>query len=165
MTNRENLRQRLLQLDERGYKAYREIQGRYQFPDFTLIVDRTQGDPFASPSQVRVQLPHSVAGFPPNLYQTISREIALRDYLTRQFERTARELSSRRGTGNSGLIAITAVGQSVLERTSVLITEDFIEVRFVVGLPARGRRIAGHQAAQMLCEDIPQIVDQASTLR
>ena len=161
MTNRENLRQLLLQLDERSYKAYREIQGRYQFPDFTLIVDRTQSDPFASPSQVRVQLPLSVAGFPAHLYQTISREIALRDYLTRQFERTARDISSRRGTGNSGLIAITAVGQSVLERTSAFSTEDFVEVRFVVGLPARGRSIAGHQAAQMLCEDIPQIVDQA----
>lgn len=161
MTHRENLRQLLLQLDQRGYKAYKEIQGRYQFPDFTLIVDRTQGDPFASPSQVRVQLPQSVAGFPPHLYRTISREIALRDYLTRQFERTARDISSWRGTGNSGLIAITAVGQSVLERTSALITEDFVEVRFVVGLPARGRSIAGRQAIQMLCEDIPQIVDQA----
>ncbi|HBL10570.1 MAG TPA: ATPase, partial [Cyanobacteria bacterium UBA11162] len=65
------------------------------------------------------------------------------------------------GTGNSGLIAITLVGQSVLGRTSVLITDKFIEVRFVVGLPARGRRISGRQAAEMLCDDIPQIVNDA----
>ncbi|HBL10569.1 MAG TPA: ATPase, partial [Cyanobacteria bacterium UBA11162] len=73
MTNRDNLRQLLLQLDDRGYKAYMDIKGSYKFPDFNLVIDRVQGDPFASPSQVRVQLPHSVAGFPASLYQTPSR--------------------------------------------------------------------------------------------
>ena len=160
MPDRENLRSTLLQLDGRGYKAYKDIKGSYNFPDFTLIIDRVQGDPFASPSQVRVQLPQSIAGFPRNLYQNRSREIALRDYLTRQFDQVAREISSRRGTGNSGLIAIAPVGQSVLDRTSAFITDKFVEVRFVVGLPARGRQIAGRQAAAMLCDDISQIVDQ-----
>ena len=160
MPDRENLRSTLLQLDGRGYKAYKDIKGSYNFPDFTLIIDRVQGDPFASPSQVRVQLPQSVAGFPRNLYQNRSREIALRDYLTRQFDQVAREISSRRGTGNSGLIAIVPVGQSVLDRTSAFITDKFVEVRFIVGLPARGRQIAGRQAAAMLCDDISQIVDQ-----
>ncbi len=161
MGNRENLRQLLLQLDGRGYKAYKDIKGSYKFPDFTLIINRVQGDPFASPSQVRVQLPQSVAGFPPNLYQNRSREIALRDYLTRSFYQAARQISYRRGTGNSGSIAIVPVGQSVLDRTCTFITDEFVEVRFIVGLPAHGRSIAGRQAAQMLCDDIPQIVDQA----
>ncbi len=161
MPNRENLRQLLLQLDNRSYKAYKDIKGNYKFPDFTLIIDRVQGDPFASPSQLRVQIPQSVAGFPSNLYQTRSREIALRDYLTRQFDKAAQELSSRRGTGKSGLIAITRVGQSVLERTSAFVNDEVVEVRFVVGLPARGRSILGYQAVEMLCEDIPEIVDKA----
>lgn len=161
MTTQENLRQQLQQLDNRGYKAYKSIQGSYEFPDFTLIIDRVQGDPFASPSQVRVQLPQSVAGFPSQLYQNHSREIALRDYITRSFCQVARETSSRRGTGNSGLIAIVPVGQSILERTSAFITDEYVEVRFVVGLPARGRQIAGRQAAQMLCDDIPEIVNKA----
>ena len=165
MINYGNLRQLLVQLDGRGYKAYKDIKGSYEFPDFTLIVDRVQGDPFATPSQVRVQLPQSVADFPHDLYRTFIREIALRDYLTRQFDRAARDISSRRGTGNSGLIAITHVGQSVVERTSAFITEAFVEVRFVVGLPARGRSIAGRQAAQMLCDDIPDIVEQAIKYR
>lgn len=165
MTNRENLRQLLLQLDNRSYKAYKDIKGSYKFPDFTLIIDRVQGDPFASPSQLRVQIPQSVAGFPSNVYQTRSRAIALRDYLTRQFERAAQELSSRRGTGKSGLIAITRVGQSVLERTSAFVNDEIVEVRFVVGLPARGRSILGYQAVEMLCEDIPDIVDKALKYR
>ncbi|MGB7444279.1 MAG: ABC-ATPase domain-containing protein [Coleofasciculaceae cyanobacterium] len=161
MSNRENLRRLLLQLDDLSYKAYRDIKGSYKFPDFTLIIDRTQGDPFASPSQVRVQIPLSIAGFPNQLYRTHSREVALRDYLTRQFDLVAKKLSSRRGTGNSGLIAIVYAGQSVLERTSVFVTDEVVEVRFVVGLPARGRRISGRQAVEMLCEDVPDIVERA----
>jgi len=161
MTNREHLRQLLLQLDGRGYKAYKEIKGSYTFTNFSLIIDRVQGDPFASPSQLRVQVPQSIADFPPNLYQTYSREIALRDYLTRQFDKEARDVSSRRGTGKSGLIAIVQVGQAILDRTSAFVSDEIVEVRFVVGLPARGRNILGRQAVEMLCEDIPEIVDKA----
>ena len=30
-----------------------------------------------------------------------------------------------------------------------------------MGLPAQGRRILGRQAAEMLCDDIPELVDRA----
>ncbi len=165
-----NLRSALLRLDGASYKAYKDIRGNYQFPDFTLIIDYIQGDPFASPSKFRVKVPQSVAQFPKQLYKSGSREIALRDYLTRQFHHVASQISFRRGTGKSGLIAITQglargetapLKQEVLARTSAFIDDNDLEVRFVVGLPARGRRILGRQAAEMLCEDIPNIVEQA----
>lgn len=161
MPNYEHLRSTLLQLDGASYKAYKDIRGSYKFPDFTLIIDHVQGDPFAAPSKLRVKIPQSVAGFPPQLFASQSREIATRDYLTRQFEQTARTLSSRRGTGKSGLIAIVNCGQEVLERTAGFINQQAVEIRFIVGLPARGRRILGRQAAQMLCEDIPDLVEES----
>ena len=153
----QDLRQLLLELDGQGYKAYKEIRGSYEFPNFTFIVDRVQGDPFATPSQCRVKLPQTVAGFARELYCNPSREIALRDYLTRQFDQ-ATQHRQQRGTGNSGLIAITRPGQAILERTSTFITYKEVELRFSVGLPAFGRRIAGQQAAAMLCDDLPQLV-------
>ena len=159
MADRDYLRSTLLKLDGRGYKAYKEIKGRHEFPNFTLVIDYVQGDPFASPSQFRVLVPQGVAQFPPQLYQTRTREVALRDYLTRQFEQAARDVSSRRGTGKSGLIAIARTGQEILERTSAFIDDEIVEVRFLVGLPARGRRILGRQAVEMLCEEIPEIVE------
>ena len=161
IANSESLRNRLLQLDSRGYKAYKDIQGTYQFPEFTLIVDYVQGDPYAAPSKLRALVPQSVAGIPRDLYRSRSREIALLDYLTRQFDSAARDAGSRRGTGNSGLIAIAQLGQEVLERTSAFINDQFVEVRFVAGLPADGRRILGRQAAELLCDQIPQIVDKS----
>ncbi|MGB8686768.1 MAG: ABC-ATPase domain-containing protein [Microcoleus sp.] len=170
MTNQENLRQHLLQLDNRSYKAYKDIQGSYDFSEFTLIVDYVQGDPFASPSKFRVRVPQNIAQLPGEFFNSRSREIALRDYLTRSFDKAAYSISSKRGTGKSGLIAVTRFGQEVLERTSALIVdsntsdvEDLggVELRFAVGLPAGGRSILGRQAAEMLCEDIPQIVSQS----
>lgn len=188
MTNQQTLRQKLLDLDNGNYKAYRDIQGSYEFPDFTLIIDYVQGDPFAAPSKLRVQVPYTVTGFPPELYKNPIREMALRDFLTRKFDRLAYEVSGRRGTGKSGMIAITKMGQEVLERTSVhliklappapkpepgsnpalqrakpikLSNEKGVEVRLVVGLPAGGRRILGRQAAEMLCDDIPYIVHRS----
>lgn len=155
----QDLRQQLLQLDARSYKAYKSIQNSYNFPEFTLMIDRVQGDPFATPSQLRVQIPQTIAGFPSNLYENSSREIALCDYITRVFCQATEQVSSRRGSGNSGLIAIISVGQSVIKRSAVLINNESLEVRFIVGLPAHGRQIAGRQAAQMLCDDIPTIVN------
>lgn len=158
MLTQEILSSTLLNLDGRGYKAYLEIKGRYQFADFALIVDRVQGDPFASPSQLRIRVPHATARFPTSLYRSRSREVALRDYLARQFRQRALQKSDRRGTGKSGLIGIAPVGQEILARTAVLIDDQGIEVRFVAGLPARGRRILGRQAAEMLCADLPDLV-------
>lgn len=161
MNTAETLYQTLLRLDQRGYKAYQEIEGRYRFPDFLLMIDHVQGDPFAAPSRLRVQLSQTRAGFPQALFQSPSREVALRDYLNRQFDRVALALRSKRGSGNSGLIAVARPGQQVLERSSVWIDSEQLEVRFTVGLPARGRTILGRQAAALLCEDLPELVDRA----
>ena len=207
MTNKESLQRHLLQLDNRGYKAYKDIQGSYEFSEFTLIIDYVQGDPFASPSKFRVIVPPNIAQIPRELFNSRSREIALRDYLTRQFDKAAHSISSKRGTGKSGMIAVTRFGQEVLERTSAFITPPTppyqggakisisppyqggakisisppyqggakisisppyqggelggVELRFAVGLPAGGRSILGRQAAEMLCEDIPQIVSNS----
>lgn len=161
MTTAQHLCRILRQIDQRSYKAYKQIQGRYQFPDFTLIIDYVQGDPFAAPSRVRVQVPWSVAAMPEALYSSASREIALRDDLTRQFDRVAQMVRAKRGSGKSGLIAIATPGQQVLERSAVWISSEGVEARFVVGLPARGRTILGRQAEDLLCHDLPHIVDRA----
>ncbi|MGL5943321.1 MAG: ABC-ATPase domain-containing protein [Waterburya sp.] len=165
MSDRTSLNASLLKLDNANYKAYKDIRGSYQFEDFTLIIDYVQGDPFAAPSQLRVIIPQTVADFPKQLYQSVSREIALRDYLARQFAQAAAQLSSNRGTGKSGLIAVAPLGQEVLARTAVYIDAEQLEVRFVVGLPARGRSILGRQAAELLCQDIPEIVTNSLLYR
>ncbi|BDM77515.1 ABC-ATPase domain-containing protein [Acaryochloris marina] len=159
MTHHTRLVEQLQQLDAKGYKAYKIIRGAYDFPRFTLVIDRVQGDPFAKPSQCRVLIPQTIAGFPAALYANHSRAVGLRDFLTRQFHQLAQQRQRRSGTGNSGLIAITQPGPEIIERTAAFIDDEQVELRFWVGLPARGRRIDGWQAAALLCEQIPQVVE------
>lgn len=151
----------LSRLDGRGYKAYKELRGEYAFPDFTLILDHVQGDPFAAPSRVRVFVPQGVADFPPELYATEARRVGLEHYLAEVFARAAQRASRRRGTGHSGEIRLSAPGQQVLPRTAVRVREAGVEARFTVGLPAAGRRILGREAAALLTEDLPAVVRRA----
>lgn len=162
MKSKEDLQRILNRIDRKGYKAYKDIKGEYEFSDFTLIIDHVQGDPFASPSRVRVRLPHRVAGFPGDLLNAGRRKIAIRDYLTRQFNMAIRNsVKGNRGIGNSGVIGIDMPGQEVLERTSVMIDLDFVEARFVMGLPASGRTVLSREASEMFFNEVPEIVKRS----
>jgi predicted ABC-class ATPase len=99
------------------------------------------------------------ADFPSSTFDSRVRQVALRDYLARAFSSACRHSSSgRRGSGKSGLLAMEMPGQEILERSSVQVSEAFVEARLVAGLPAQGRRILGRQAVAMLCETLPQVV-------
>ncbi len=165
MPSRDDLRRTLVRLDNRPYPAYKDIRGRYAFPGFTLLVDHVQGDPFASPSRLRVRVPLGEAGFPPELLEPPSRRTGVCSLLARRFAAEARRRSSRAGSGKSGLVAIDAPGQEVLPTTAVLVRDGAVEARFTVGLPARGRRILGRAAAEILCDDVPQIVARSLVFR
>ena len=64
-----DLRELLSRIDRRSYPAYKDTRGAYQFPGYVLSIDHVQGDPFASPSQLHVQVDGRTAGFPPALYR------------------------------------------------------------------------------------------------
>ena len=156
MKTREDLRHLLHRIDGSGYKAYKGLQGQYAYDNFTLFIDYVQGDPFASPSRLRLRLGNQ---FPEWACLNRSREVALRDFLARQFARCIRRFAKgQRGSGKSGAISIDQPGQEILERMAVVLDRDELEVRIQVGLPAFGRRIAGQQAAAILLEELPMIV-------
>ncbi len=162
----EALRQILYRIDGRGYKAYKDIAGTYQFADFSLAVDYVQGDPFAAPSRLRALIPSAVAGFPDRLYANGSRAIGLSCFLARAFAAETFKRSTRRGSGKSGEIRIEAPGQQVLANTAVQVHEDgTVEARFTVGLPAQGRRVLGRQACQLLLEELPRIIESSLMAR
>ncbi len=155
----QNLKKILNEIDRRGYKAYKQLRGAYDLGRFTLFIDHVQGDPFAAPSKLRARVPQPEAGFDQQLFSTRSRKIALQDYITRAFDRAMKKgTGGKKGSGKSGIIAIDCGRQQILERTSCKIQKEFVEICFYAGLPARGRRILGHQALRMLTEEIPGIV-------
>ena len=162
----EALRQNLLRIDGRGYKAYKEIGGSYTFPGFTLAIDSVQSDPFAAPSRLRALVPPRTAALPERLFANDRRAVGVSCFLAKAFARQARSLSERRGSGRSGEIRIEAPGQQVLANTAVQVHDDgTVEARFTVGLPAQGRRVLGRQASRLLLEEVPQVIESSLPAR
>lgn len=162
MSTLQILRQRLLSLDGQSYGAYKSVKGQYSAEGFSLSIDYVQGDPFASPSSCSVVAQAGWVALPEDFYRNEIRAIALEDFLIRQFYRLAAQFSRDRGMGHSGRIEIPKPSQAVLERSAAFVDPSGdVTVRFNVGLPAQGRRILGRQAAEMLCEDVPRLVEQA----
>ena len=156
------LKNELRRIDGKGYKAYKDIAGEYEFDHFRVCIDHVQGDPFAAPSRIRVRLDRKASGFSEDTTVNRSREIALRDFLIRQFHaRSRRVAKGQRGIGKSGQITIDAPGQEILERSAMVITDGFVEARFFMALPAFGRKIAGRDAEAMFFSELPQIVHNA----
>lgn len=153
------LKKLIQKIDQRGYKAYQQLRGSYDFEDFTLYLDHIQGDPFAAPSKLRARVMQEKAKFSPGLFNTKPRRIALQDYITRAFSQAINNLSlSKTGSGKSGLLHIDCGRQHILERTSCTVNQKLVEVCFYAGLPARGRRIMGRECETLLMEKIPKII-------
>jgi predicted ABC-class ATPase len=162
MKSQNELNQILTKMDGKPYPAYKAIKSGYECQDYEIWIDHVQGDPFAIPSKIRVRIPISTTGFPEETYSNECRNVTLCDFLARQFYHSIKKHNTQKdGSGKSGTIEIDRPGQEVLKTSSMIIKDDCIEARFLVGLPAFGRRIAGKIAAHMFSETIPQIVNDS----
>jgi predicted ABC-class ATPase len=156
MRDQAKLESQLHGLDGKSYGAYKGIAGNYDFGDFELHIDHVQSDPFAAPSRLRAVFCPDVSRLPGDVLEPDTRRIAATDFLNRATLREPRRVSRSRGSGQSGIVRILAPGQQILDRTSLQIDpRGKVVVRFTAGLPAKGRRASGDQAAEMLLEDIP----------
>ena len=119
MKTAEDLRQLLERIDHRGYPAYKDTKGAYQFQRYMLSIDHVQGDPFAAPSKLSVRVPGRAAGFPKELFDKKHKRIALQDMLIRNFHEQIQQYSFQaKGSGKSGIISVTRCSQEILERTA-----------------------------------------------
>lgn len=168
MKTAEDLRQLLERIDHRGYPAYKETKGAYQFGKYILFIDHVQGDPFASPSRLHIQVPGKTAGLPREDYDQPCKKLAVTDYILRNFSRQIERYSFQaHGSGKSGIIQVSRCGQEILERTACEINgkSGDIIVRFEVGFPARGRTIQSGELRKILYDFLPVCVEKALLYR
>lgn len=162
MKSSNDLRTALRSIDRKSYPAYKSLAGSYQFPGFSLFIDHVQGDPFASPSSLHVEINHRTAGFPGEYYSESCARTALADFLTRQLASGFEEYNFKaKGSGKSGLLSITRCGQQVLERSACEISDTGITARFHVGFPAFGRTINAGELEKILFEFLPRCVESS----
>ena len=164
MQTSSDLKTLLNKIDRRGYPAYKDTLGVYQFPGYTLSIDHVQGDPFATPSKLSVCVRGKQAAFPAALYRLPCQRIALQDELTRRFGQLAGQACFQaKGSGHSGLIAVSRCGQEVLERTACSLSPESgdILLRLEVGFPANGRTINARELEKILFDLLPRCVKGA----
>ncbi len=167
------LRDALRAIDGRSYGEYRRVARRtWALGDLDLTIEHAQGDPFASPSRIRVDVSAARVGLPRRTLESADARRACADFLHRALiaalrrdpahASAARPASGRGrsgGSGGSGSIDILRVGQEVLARSAVVVKPaGAVCLRLTVGLPASGRRILGRAAADLLVERLPRIV-------
>lgn len=159
MKTQKELREQLRQIDHKGYKAYKVLEGEYEFGTYRLYIDHVQGDPFATPSRVRI-LYYNKGSVPAEYIGEKYRKTAVEDALLRRLHRNLRICGDkeRKGSGKSGLVTACRTGQEILERTAMRVTKEYIEARIEVGFPAFGRTIAAGALADILFDLLPEVV-------
>ncbi len=105
-----------------------------------------------------------VAAFPEYLYDEKWKQIALEDYLIRQFGAAIRKYSFQaKGSGKSGIISVTRCGQEILKRSACEINpaNGNISMRFEAGFPANGRTINARELSKILFDYLPECVESS----
>ena len=162
MKTQNELRTALRSIDHKSYPAYKSLAGEWKFDRYTLVIDHVQGDPFASPSSLHVEIPHTLARFQEAYYSRDCSRIALQDFLVRQVGKQFEQYNFRaKGSGKSGLLSISRCGQAVLERSACRITDQGVTVRFHVGFPAFGRTINAGELDRILFDFLPRCVENS----
>lgn len=162
MKNQNDLKKELIRIDGKGYKAYKDLEGQYNFGDYILSIDHVQGDPFAAPSRVRVIVNQRIANIPIELFDKSYKKIAIQDFLTRLFYKNINVFGGKIfGSGKSGLILISRCPQEILDRTSIIVNKEFIEARIEIGFPARGRSVLSKELEKILYDFLPKIVENS----
>ncbi len=151
----------LRRIDHKGYPAYKDTKGAYQFAGYVLDIEHVQGDPFASPSKIKLIVEGKDAELPKELYDKKHKRIAVQDYLLRQFGKRLSKVSfTAHGSGKSGLMSVSRCGQEVLERSGCEIkeTDGSVIIRMEIGFPANGRTINAGELIKILFTLLPDAV-------
>lgn len=158
-----DLKKILESIDHKGYPAYKETKGAYQFGKYILTIEHVQGDPFAAPSQVRLVVSGKSAGLPSECYDKRHKRIAVQDYLLRKlaFEISKKSFDAK-GSGKSGLLSISHCGQEILERSACQINAENgdVTIRMEIGFPAYGRTINAKELEKILFQILPEIINK-----
>lgn len=151
----------LADLDGHPVSDYSRLLGDFDFGRFVLRVNRIVSDE-GLPSLFMVRVPQHVAGFPHHLMSSPVRRTGLEDYLTRQVASVIERFAH---FGEDGVarrrLQIAAPGQKILPRTALLATDEQIEARLRIHMPALDGKVAAGAARDIFLQDLPELVTDA----
>ena len=154
-----DLKQEIISLDGKGYKAYKSLQGKsFGYDHFTVRFEHVQGDSFAQPTRLSISIGVDEAGFLPSLFNNPTRKLALEDHLLRRVNYFISANKTRvKGSGKSGKVQVQIPGQKILKRSGMLVKGSRLQLIMFAGLPAQGRTVLGNECLKLFSEVLPPI--------
>jgi len=154
-----DLKQEIISLDGKGYKAYKSLQGKsFGYDHFTVRFEHVQGDSFAQPTRLSISIGVDEAGFLPSLFNNLTRKLALEDHLLRRVNYfIAANKIHVKGSGKSGKVQVQTPGQKILKRSGILVKGSKLQLIMFAGLPAQGRTVLGEECLKLFSEVLPPI--------
>lgn len=142
------LLQILRDLDGKPYGQLRRLQGDHADRDMAVVVDHVQGDPYAPPSRLHLELSPT---FHPNLRLPTDRfeRLAAEDLFLREFAARLNAESLPAGDGAGGRLRTCRPDSFVRPRSGATF-HKMLSLRFCYNFPAQSRRILAEPAAEVL---------------
>ena len=162
MKNKDELYANIEQIHEQDLTQLQHLIGDYDFARYVLKISRIDEPADTVHSLLVIRVPQLIAGFPLELLETPVGRTALEDLLTRKM---AEEIEKTSGYDADGIsrrrLYITQPGQKILPRSSLVITEEYVEARVYARLPVRDGRILGGDLKALFFEILPSVVNAA----
>lgn len=146
-------------IDGKDISEYGRLVGDFDFSRFVLKITQIPAESTLHPALFIVRVPQIIAGFPPHLFDMPVRRTALEDCLTRKVADQIELVAQYDHSGVSRRhLSIAVPGQKILPRTSLLVTDEYVEARMYIQLPHRDNRINGQQVKDIFFDHLAQIV-------
>ncbi len=160
MRDKQEFYRLLTEADGKDFNEYGRLVGNFDFSRYVVKINRIQEPSSSRPTLVVVTVPQILADFPSRFLKTPVRRTALEDYLTRQM---AARLEAMVRYDESGVsrrrLFIACPGQKILPRSSMVVTEEYVEARLYVDLPMRNGLVSGSDARDLFFDDLAQAVN------
>ncbi len=154
----DRLRDKLIVMNGKGTQVYRTLAGAYRFDRFELHVDAIHPDPVSPSCWARVRMDQAEAQVPPAMLGSPSGRLAAEDFLTRAVHEAIGRHVRTRWQGKAAPVAIHAGGGEILRRSCCTVSEECVEIRLTIGLPAEGRKVLAKLAQTLLFDELPAVV-------
>ena len=151
-------------IDGKEFSAYSKLIGDFDFSRYVLKINQIPDKPDNDKTLFIVRVPQIISAFPPHLFNTPVRRTALEDLLTRKIAGQIESMAQFNEAGVSKRrFEIAQPGQKILPRTSMVITEEYVEARVYVSLPYINNRdkraVSAEGCKDLFFEDLPEIVN------
>ena len=154
----ERLKNLLIKIDGKGYKAYKDIAGEYETKDYSLEIMNVQGDPFASPTMFEWSVLSKKVFESNNLLENKNKRLAFEDYILRYlYENFKKDRILDE-------IFILEPQEEILKRSVISFKGEKLFIKYYFNLPAKGRNVLGDVAFEKISNQAKIIFDYLKKL-